>query len=343
MGRLKKIMGICALMIVMVVAFGIYGMKRDDTDKVRVLNNEVVILEDCNRCGLFTFPFSEYFYGYQKRRLGGIWSPNSEVHDATTIHWSPGYSFQTQRVMDAQGSVLRILAYDPGDLNKRPNSEDFILGPDLLETMYLCDYSGRMKQSFEVPPLHGSEVAFSGDGKYFAVSGRKEKHLLLYMTSRSWIEVWEADSGRKIFQTPVGRNSFIPIDLVVLSHDKLFIVDGWIQCWDIQHGQLLYNIRLSSGGVFIPILSRDEKMLFVHHKNQYSMVFDTSDGRLLFSYFYREKEGSKDWAMVTPDGCYDGTESMLKTLKIRDANQYISPTDHPEKRIPALANRFFKK
>jgi WD40 repeat protein/uncharacterized caspase-like protein len=172
-----------------------------------------------------------------------------------------------------------------------------------------------------------NSVAFSPDGKTLA-SGSLD----------TTIKLWDVALGQELKtlggihqsrSVPTARRLptemptiWGPVDSVAFSSDGKTLAsgssDGTIKLWDVASGQELKTLKGHSNVVYSVAFSPDEKMLESASWDNTIKLWDVSSGNNLASLIAPDdgdwKHNGTDWAVVTPEGLFDGSPNAWKQL-----------------------------
>lgn len=233
---------------------------------------------------------------------------------------------------------------------KKP-SEIFVSGGKAQlggEKIHIYDENDELRGTI---PLSGHNrsrgVVPSENGSHLVVPKEPWMRIPL-MIHYSEIEVWDTGKIAKMLTVPVPGLRCCELPPVALnSHCSMLavLVKNELQCWDFLQKKELFRIRPAESEFFTgsPSFSKDGKYLMINSQKQPAMVFDSLSGEFRFWFLYHKEGKTLDWAMVTPDGRYDGTEGMLQFVKIwcEDEQLYLLPSQTPSQKVPGLGTSFF--
>jgi WD40 repeat protein/serine/threonine protein kinase len=120
--------------------------------------------------------------------------------------------------------------------------------------------------------LAGTDVAFSLDGRQI-------------MTTRGWMKLWDAESGRELRTFPGHKNA---IDGVAFSPDGLRIVTGSADktavVWDVRSGKEIFKLLGHTNGVRRVAFSPDGRRIVTGSLDGTARLWDATNGAEIFRF-----------------------------------------------------------
>jgi WD40 repeat protein len=185
-------------------------------------------------------------------------------------------------------------------------------------------------------------VAFSPDGKTLA-SGSYDNTIKLWSVEAAIL----SGTGQEL-RTLSGHTGFI--NSVAFSPDGKTVAswsfDGTIKLWNVESGELIKSFPFLTalaaenrslipdtlGAKWTP--TRDKRFLIKEGQNGRLDLYDNNSRKLLASLIALDEN---DWAVVTPDGLFDGSPNSWKLLSWRMSEQLydIAP-------VEAFFNEFYR-
>lgn len=160
------------------------------------------------------------------------------------------------------------------------------------------------------------------------------------------VHVFQLNSGENIFESdPIGSFSGAAINS---DNSRLLISYQWnLALFDLETSKTIWDHERGVYDVRPLCFSRDEEFFLADALYESVIQMwktETCEEVCRVCYDY----DSEEWAVVTPDGHYDGSKKMLETLRIKPAHManeeenYYSPKDRPEWHVPGLLETFFR-
>jgi WD40 repeat protein len=150
-----------------------------------------------------------------------------------------------------------------------------------------------------------SGVAFTPDGKQLAGSNFSNN-----------TDLWDVETGRII-----GSTVRVNLDLNGLTFfpdGRRFVTagrDSTAKLWETDTRQLLREFPAHGADVQSVAVSPNGRILLTASRDGTARLFDTATGAELAS--FASSHGGKDWAVVAPDGLFDGTDAGRRTIGYR--------------------------
>jgi WD40 repeat protein len=149
---------------------------------------------------------------------------------------------------------------------------------------------------------------------------------------------WDAATGNKL-RTLAGHNggvtaiAFAPDgkQVATASSDHTAII------WDAATGTKIHALQGHSNGISSLAFGRDGKQLLTGGGDGATIIWNVADGKQIARLV--NFEAGKEWAVVTPEGFYDGSKEGLKRITIRaDRELKVSPAERatPARYRPGL-------
>ena len=206
-------------------------------------------------------------------------------------------------------------------------------------TLKLWDINtGKEIRTFSGHSRNVSSVCISPDGKY-ALSGSWDKTLKL----------WDINTGKEI-RTFSGHSKWV--ESVCFSRDGKYALSGsgdkTIKLWDINTGKEIRTFSGHSNYVNSVCFSPDGKYVLSGSGDNTMKIWNIETGKEIATLidFTATEKGPKnpnsinyisDWAVVTPDGLFDASESGMKLMHF-----VVNTDDGPEAiDLEQLKNNFY--
>ncbi len=179
---------------------------------------------------------------------------------------------------------------------------------NMHSTKLLDVSSGRELKSFNGP---AGSLSFSPDGKTLATGDRHD----------SMIKLWNVVSGQELktlsdHSGNIGSVSFSPDGETLASVS----IDKTIKLWNVASGLEIKTLMGHSNRVNSISFSRDGKTLASGSGDATTKLWDVTSGDNIASLIALDE---KDWAVVTPDGRFDGSPDGMKLISYVQDNKLL--------------------
>jgi hypothetical protein len=200
------------------------------------------------------------------------------------------------------GTLLRSLRGHSSSVHSVTFSPDgkLVASGSSDKTIKLWDIStGILIRSLEGHSNLVDSVTFSPDSKLLATGSED-----------GTVKLWDVMTGTQLRSLDGNSGWYHP---VIFSPDGKLLAsssnDGSIKLWDVSTGVQLYS--LNTQGFRSLAFNADGKLLMTGSKDATTKLWDTSTGKEIASLISLD---TNDWAVITPDGLFDGSPTAWSTM-----------------------------